>query len=103
MAFRFRHTLRIAPDIRLNIGKRGVSVSTGVRGTSVTLCNNGVWGNVGFPGSGISYPNRLSDTPSHQRRVDRQSSKGYLSNTVKSIPDISVFSLQLEERGQVQY
>ncbi|MCD8512479.1 MAG: DUF4236 domain-containing protein [Nitrincola sp.] len=103
MAYRFRQTLRIAPGIRLNIGKRGVSLSTGVRGASVTLGNNGVWGNVGLPGTGMSYRTRLSDSPSHSRRVDRQSSKDALSNTIKSIPDISAFSLKLDERGQVQY
>ena len=103
MAFRFRHTLRIAPGIRLNIGKRGVSLSTGVRGASVTLGNNGVWGNVGLPGTGMSYRTRLSDSSSHQRRVDRQSLKGSVSNKLKSIPDIGAFSLQLDDRGQVQY
>ncbi|WP_106593153.1 DUF4236 domain-containing protein [Marinobacterium halophilum] len=40
MAFRFRSTIDLAPGIRLNLGKRVVSLSAGVRGVSVTLGKN---------------------------------------------------------------
>ena len=58
MAFRFRNTIRIAPGIRLNLGKTGVSLSTGVRGATVTAGKSGVHGNVGLPGTGLSYRTR---------------------------------------------
>lgn len=103
MAFRFRHTLRIAPGIRVNIGKRGVSLSTGVRGASVTLGKHGVWGNVGLPGTGMSYRTRLSDSPSHQRRVDRRVSRDPQADTLKHVPEIGEFIVQLDDRGQVHY
>ncbi|MCS5709202.1 DUF4236 domain-containing protein [Candidatus Berkiella cookevillensis] len=32
MTLRFRRTIKIVPGIRLNLGKRGMSISTGVRG-----------------------------------------------------------------------
>lgn len=59
MAFRFRRTVSIFPGVRINLGKRGVSVSAGVRGANVTLGRNGLYGNVGLPGSGVSYRKRL--------------------------------------------
>ncbi|NMT63440.1 DUF4236 domain-containing protein [Marinobacter orientalis] len=59
MAFRFRRTVSIFPGVRLNLGKRGVSVSAGLRGASVTLGRNGLYGNVGIPGTGLSYRERL--------------------------------------------
>ncbi|UQG61521.1 DUF4236 domain-containing protein [Marinobacter sp. M3C] len=59
MAFRFRRTVSIFPGVRINLGKRGVSVSAGVRGANVTLGRNGLYGNVGIPGSGMSYRKRL--------------------------------------------
>ncbi len=62
MAFRFRRSVRIAPGLRMNFGKRGVSLSAGVRGASVTLGSRGVYGNVGIPGPGFSVRNRL-DSP----------------------------------------
>lgn len=59
MAFRFRRTISIFPGVRLNLGKRGVSVSAGMRGANVTLGRNGLYGNVGIPGTGLSYRERL--------------------------------------------
>ena len=55
MGFRFRRTLKIAPGIRLNFGKKGISTSIGPRGAKITLGKDGVRTTVGLPGSGISY------------------------------------------------
>lgn len=55
MGFRFRRTLKIAPDIRLNFGKKGISTSIGPRGAKITLGKDGVRTTVGLPGSGMSY------------------------------------------------
>ncbi|SOB74724.1 Protein of unknown function [Marinobacter sp. LV10R510-11A] len=60
MAFRFRRTVSIFPGFRLNLGKRGVSVSAGMRGANVTLGRNGLYGNAGIPGTGFSYREKLS-------------------------------------------
>jgi hypothetical protein len=55
MPFRFRRSIRILPGLRLNIGKRGVSTSIGVRGAHVTVGHGQVRETVGIPGSGLSY------------------------------------------------
>ena len=55
MGFRFRRTLKIAPGIRLNLGKKGISTSIGPRGAKITLGKDGVRTTVGLPGSGMSY------------------------------------------------
>ena len=55
MGFRFRRSIRIVPGIRLNIGKRGVSTSIGVRGAHITLGHGQVRETVGLPGTGLSY------------------------------------------------
>ena len=55
MGFRFRRTLKIAPGIRLNFGKKGVSTSIGPQGAKITLGKDGVRTTVGLPGSGMSY------------------------------------------------
>jgi hypothetical protein len=55
MGFRFRRSIKILPGIRLNIGKRGVSTSIGVRGAHVTLGHGQVRETVGLPGTGLSY------------------------------------------------
>jgi Protein of unknown function (DUF4236) len=55
----FRFSKRIGLGIaRLNIGKRGVSISTGVRGFRVNLGQKGVRTTTSIPGTGISYTHR---------------------------------------------
>lgn len=55
MPVRFRRTLKIAPGLRLNLGKRGVSASVGVKGLRRTYGASGVRTTVGLPGTGLSY------------------------------------------------
>lgn len=53
---RFRRSIRIAPGIRLNLGKRGISASVGVRGAHETFHISGRrTTSVGIPGTGLSY------------------------------------------------
>lgn len=59
MAFRFQRRIKIAPGLRLNISKGGVSVSAGPRGASVTAGKRGLFANAGLPGTGLSYRQRL--------------------------------------------
>src|SRR5260221_11280088 len=55
MGFRFRRSIRILPGLRLNMGKRGVSASVGVRGAHVTVGHGKIRETVGVPGTGLSY------------------------------------------------
>jgi hypothetical protein len=87
MGFRFRRSIRILPGLRLNLGKRGASVSIGGRGAHITVGHGKVRETVGLPGSGLSYtatqgvhrqtapdapgtaqPNGLTNAPQHARR-----------------------------------
>ncbi|MCW3783900.1 DUF4236 domain-containing protein [Defluviimonas salinarum] len=65
MGFRFSKRVKILPGVRLNFSKNGVSTSLGPRGASVTVGKKGIHGNVGIPGTGLSYRTRL-DRPSGQ-------------------------------------
>jgi uncharacterized protein DUF4236 len=47
--------VRLGKGLRLNLGKRGVSVSGGVRGARLTRGRRGTSYSVGIPGTGISY------------------------------------------------
>lgn len=65
MGFRFSRRVSIIPGVRLNVGLRGTSLSVGPRGASVTMSKRGVHGNVGIPGTGLSYRTRL-DSPNRR-------------------------------------
>ena len=56
MGFRFRKSVKIAPGVRLNIGKKSVGISAGVKGARVSVNSSGrVTKSVGIPGTGLSY------------------------------------------------
>ncbi|WP_028324482.1 DUF4236 domain-containing protein [Desulfatirhabdium butyrativorans] len=55
MGFRFRKSIRIAPGIRINLAKKGASLSVGTRGATVNFSSRGTRTTVGLPGTGISY------------------------------------------------
>jgi len=60
MAFRFRRSLKIAPGLSVNLGKRGASVSVGPRGARMTVgSKSGARVTAGIPGTGMSYTKKL--------------------------------------------
>jgi hypothetical protein len=74
MGFRFYRRIKILPGIRLNVGKRGISTSIGVRGAHITVGHGKVRESVGIPGTGISYTatqgthhQAAADAPGHER------------------------------------
>jgi len=57
MGFRFQRRIKIAPGVRLNLSKSGISTSVGGRG--LTLNSRGT-ATVGIPGTGLSYRANLN-------------------------------------------
>ena len=55
MGFRFRRSFRVAPGLRINLSKSGVSESIGRRGAWFTIGPRGTRSTVGLPGTGLSY------------------------------------------------
>ncbi|MGC8669050.1 MAG: DUF4236 domain-containing protein [Chthonomonadales bacterium] len=55
MGLRFRRTLSMGP-LRLNLSRRGVGVTSGMRGLRVGRSANGrFYVTLGLPGTGLSY------------------------------------------------
>lgn len=56
MGFRFRKSFKIAPGVRVNVGKKSVGISAGVKGARVSVNSKGrKTTTVGLPGTGLSY------------------------------------------------
>jgi hypothetical protein len=62
MGFRFRKSIKIAPGVKLNLSKGGVSASVGQKGATVNVGKRGAKATVGLPGSGLSYTQNLTPT-----------------------------------------
>lgn len=60
MPFSYRRSTKIAPGVRLNVGKRGASVSLGSRAGGVNIGRRGASARVRTPIKGLSYRSRLS-------------------------------------------
>jgi len=77
MGLQFRKKIKLAPGISLNVGKRGASISAGVKGARVTFGKDKTSTSVGIPGTGISHRNVYSNrTDQEQRPASSSSSSG---------------------------
>ena len=89
MGFRFRKSIKIAPGIKINVGKRGIS-SIGAGGFS--FGSRGIYQNIGIPGTGISYRSKLVDA-----------SKKPSTNTRRRVQVDVPFNFALSDDGTLIY
>src|SRR5512132_1589948 len=54
MPLRFRRTIKVAPGVKLNLSKSGVSTTVGTKGVHFNFGKRGVKRTVSIPGTGIS-------------------------------------------------
>ncbi|OIJ16913.1 hypothetical protein BKP37_04450 [Anaerobacillus alkalilacustris] len=93
MSFRFQKRVKVAPGLRLNISKRGVSTSIGRKGASVTVGRRGLYGNVGIPGSGLSYRTNLNKSTGRPSNTWYQTDVKNMPKTVSLKYDKQSYSL----------
>lgn len=68
MGLRFRKSVKIAPGVRVNVGKKSTSVSVGGKGFRHTVSSSGrKTTTVGVPGTGLSY---VSSSKKHRKPTD---------------------------------
>lgn len=98
MPFRFRKSIKIAPGVRMNIGKRGVS-SIGVG--NLNFGRRGVYSNISIPGTGISYRSQIvgrSQTSATPPKTQQPKSTKEMAVTLKLQDDGSV--IFTDEKGK---
>lgn len=59
MPWKFRKSFKIAPGIKVNLSKSGLSTTLGKKGASVNVGKRGVRTTVGIPGTGISNTSKV--------------------------------------------
>lgn len=89
MSLRFQRRIKIAPGVRLNMSLGGLSVTTGIKGASLTFSKRGVHANLGLPGSGLHYRTRLSGLP------------GLSTSQRRALSDDAGVQLDLDETGRL--
>lgn len=76
MGFRFAKRITLLPGVRLNVSGSGLGLTLGPRGASVSIGRNGIYGNAGIPGTGLSYRTKLSGGSSDSRARSSGSRNG---------------------------
>lgn len=70
MGLRFRKSIKVAPGVRVNLGKKSGSVSIGTKGARYTMSSTGKkTTTVGAPGTGLSYVSTSSKKKGKGRAV----------------------------------
>ena len=65
MGFRFRKSIKVAPGVKLNVGKKSVGVSVGGKYGGVSVnSKTGTRARVSAPGTGLSYTSKIGSPPS---------------------------------------
>ena len=78
---RFHRSVRIGKLVRLNVGKRGIGVSVGVKGLRAGIGSRGAYTSVGVPGTGlysVNYMRQRSKANKPAPRVTSDSSNASL-------------------------
>ncbi len=70
MGFGFRKSFKVAPGVRLNVGKTRSSLSVGGKGLTTNVSKRGVKTTASIPGSGLSYTTK----PSPKKRTTTKKS-----------------------------
>ena len=70
MGFRSQKRIRIFKGLTLNLSKTGTSWTIGGRGASINLKNGKATGNVGIPGTGLSYRGKLMDDENPPKTIE---------------------------------
>lgn len=60
MPLHFRKSVKIAPGVKVNFGKKSTSVSVGPRSAKITMGTNGTHVSTGIPGTGLYYRKKIS-------------------------------------------
>lgn len=72
MGFRFQKRIRIFKGLTLNLSKSGSSWTVGRPGASVNLRGDKFTGNIGIPGTGLSYRQSLNQSGTPEAPATRR-------------------------------
>lgn len=77
MGLRFRKSFKVAPGVRVNIGKKSAGVSIGGKSGGVSInSKTGAHGRVSIPGTGISYYEKIGGGNKRKSSSPSASSSG---------------------------
>lgn len=93
MGGRFRKSFKVAPGVRVNIGKKSVGLSVGGRGAGMSFnSRTGTRARVSVPGTGLSYSTKIGG--SNKRKKSTAKPETHSSGGDYTPPEGPLFSLR---------
>lgn len=80
MAMRFRKSFKLAPGLRLNIGRKGASIRVGPKGAGYTVGTSGQRVSASVPGTGFGFSSKIG-----KRKSDNQNTNPSMSSWVTGL------------------
>lgn len=99
MGLRFRKSMKIAPGVRLHVGKKSASVSVGGKGLRYSVNTNGrKTTTVGIPGSGLYYTkqHKTNSYKRHDELAKRQREAEKLEQIERNKLEVELFENRLD-------
>ena len=76
MGLRFRKTIKIAPGVKLNIGKESAGISIGGKFAGISFnSKSGARVRVSAPGTGLSYSTKIGSTSKNDKKKKNSDKK----------------------------
>lgn len=91
MGWRYRKSIKIAPGIKLNVGKKSMGVSIGGKHAGVSVnSKTGVTTRASIPGSGLSYTQRVGGKKNRSRRTSSRPPARAIARSEQPVQKIPV-------------
>lgn len=86
MGLNFRKSIKIAPGVKLNIGKKSVGVSAGVKGAHISMNSSGrKTATISAPGTGLSYTANLNKKKSSRSKKSSEAEKSKVNGVLVAV------------------
>lgn len=98
MGLRLRKSVKIAPGVRLNIGKKSVGVSAGVKGYRKSINSSGrVTTSIGTPVAGVSYVKTKNLKSKKKKAASNRASSTAAASSSASSPAVAAAPVKVQK------
>lgn len=95
MGTRFRKSIKIAPGVKINVGKKSVGLSVGGKGAGMTFnSKTGTRARVSVPGTGLSYSTKIGGKKKVSKGTKSKANNSYSSSDTYIPPEGPLFSFR---------
>jgi hypothetical protein len=93
MGFRFRKSVKIAPGVKINLSKSGMSTTIGGKSLFMSIGSRGAYLNTGIPGTGVSARHKITGGEAEANIAPIEKTEGRILAIISIVLFVSAFVL----------